>query len=172
MGKNAKICKKCGENPNECLVGPYDEINKECNKAGGEAHHIVPDMALRTGTRKAAGKGLNRIKPKTGKPPTSLKKGIAICISDGAHKGLHKKLNKDLKDLGAKNNPPGQAPMDQISEASIKSIENIDALDPSCKSEARKKSKKEMVKYGNTPGRTTTSLPKGPTLKYLKKGGD
>lgn len=167
--KKAGACKKCGENPDECLVGPYDEINKDCNKAGGEAHHIVPDMALRTGTRKDAGKGLNRIKPKTGEP-TSLKKGIAICISDGAHKGLHSKLNKNLKDMGAKNNPPGQAPMDQIMDASIASIENI-GLHDDCVEEAADKVESEMEKYGASPGRTTTSLPKEPTLKFLQKGG-
>jgi|GEM_PF-3431970 len=163
--KKAGACKKCGEAPDECLVGPYNEINKECNKAGGEAHHIVPDMCLRTGTRKDAGKGLNRIKPKSGKP-TSLKKGIAICISDGAHKGLHKKLNKNLKDLGAGNTPPSQAPMNRIRDKSIDSISDI-GLDPSCVSTAKKKVRKDMAKYGDTPGRTTTSLPKGKTLDLL-----
>ena len=168
--KKAKACKKCGEAPDECLVGPYNEINKECNKAGGEAHHIVPDMTLRTGTRKEALKNKNRIKPKTGEP-TSLKKGIAICISDGAHKGLHKKLNKKLRGLGANNNPPGQAPMNEITEASLDSIDKIKSIDPACKKEARAKVKKDMRKYGNTPGRTTTSLPKETTRKYLKNGG-
>jgi len=170
MARKAGACKKCGENPGECLVGPYDEINKECNKAGGEAHHIVPDMALRTGTRKEAPKGLNRIKPKKGKP-TPLKKGISICISDGAHKGLHKKLNRDLKELGANNNPSGQAPMDEITDKSVDSINDIKSIDDSCKQEAEMKVRKDMRKYGDTPGRTTTSLPKGKTLSHLKSGG-
>ena len=170
MARKAGSCKVCGENPNECLVGPYDEINKECNKQGGEAHHIVPDMCIRTGTRKDAAKGLNRIKPKTGKA-TSLKKGIAICISDDSHKGLHKKLNADLKDLGADNTPPGQAPLNKITDTSIQSINDIDSLDPSCKKEARTKVKKDMRKYADKPGRTTTSLPKGKTLQHLQNGG-
>ena len=168
--KKAKACKKCGEAEDECLVGPYNEINKECNKAGGEAHHIVPDMTLRTGRRKEALKNKNRIKPKKGKP-TSLKKGIAICITDDAHKGLHKELNDELKKLGANNNPPGQAPMNEITKASLDSIKNIESIDSACKKEAEIKVKKDMRKYGNAPGRTTTSLPKETTRKYLENGG-
>lgn len=34
-----------------CLVGGYDEIQKKCNERGGQAHHIIPDEYIRTGTR-------------------------------------------------------------------------------------------------------------------------
>lgn len=170
MARDTGICRACGENPDECLVGPYNKINKECNKKGGEAHHIVPDMCLRTGTRKNAGKGLSRIPTKTGADPTSLKNGIAICISDNAHKGLHKKLNADLKKIGASNSPPGQAPMDQIMDASIASIEDI-GLHDDCVNEAADAVETDMDKYGDVPGRTTTSLPKGKTLQHLQNGG-
>ncbi|PWJ16572.1 PAAR-like domain-containing protein [Jannaschia seohaensis] len=34
-------------NTEDCLVGEYGDIKKECNERGGEAHHIIPDEYFR-----------------------------------------------------------------------------------------------------------------------------
>ncbi len=79
----------------DCLVGSYDLIVKKCNEKGGEAHHIVPDKAFRTGTRAEAGDTKKRIK----KAP-SLGEGVCICLRPDAHTKLHESERNKLNALG------------------------------------------------------------------------
>lgn len=88
--------------PWPCNVGPYREVRK--NRAGG-AHHIVPDMALRYGTRAEGMRGQNRI-PNA----PSFQGGIAICLSRPMHHGLHGALNVELRRLGNGNPPKWNRP--------------------------------------------------------------
>ncbi|BAB49505.1 DUF4150 domain-containing protein [Mesorhizobium japonicum] len=102
----------------DCLVGSYDDIAAACANAKppGEAHHIVPDKAYRTGTRDqaiaagAAGastitRTFGRQKRNIGervKNAPSIGEGVCICISKSAHKKIHKKERAALKKLGQK----------------------------------------------------------------------
>lgn len=106
-----------GADPN-CLVGPYEDIVKACSNAKppGEAHHVVPDKAYRTGTRDQAIAGASPITRVFGrknlkvdervKNAPSISQGICICMSKSAHKKIHKKERAALKKLGQVT-PPG-----------------------------------------------------------------
>ncbi len=109
--KVAKLDFDEGEDP-DCLIGQYDEIKKKCANATppGEAHHIVPDKALRTGSRAQAEFGAKKItrtfgtttkqvqERKTGAP--TLGQGICICLSKSQHEKVHKKERELLNKLG------------------------------------------------------------------------
>lgn len=71
LGSSARVSDAEAETPWPCKVGPYREVRKNCAR---EAHHIVPDMALRYGTRAEGMRGQNRI-PNA----PSFQDGIAIA---------------------------------------------------------------------------------------------
>lgn len=112
-----------GEDP-DCLIGEYDDIQKKCANATppGQAHHIVPDKAFRTGSRAQAESGAKTItrtfgttskqvqERKTGAP--SLGKGMCICISKSQHEKVHKKERELLNKLG-KSLPSGLTKAEQ-----------------------------------------------------------
>jgi hypothetical protein len=96
----------------DCLVGSYDDIVAACSNAKppGEAHHVVPDKAYRTGTRDQAIAGISPITRTFGKQKRnigervrnapSIGQGVCICVSKSAHKKIHKKERAALKKLG------------------------------------------------------------------------
>ncbi|RWO43352.1 DUF4150 domain-containing protein [Mesorhizobium sp.] len=100
-----------GEDPN-CLIGEYDDIKTKCANAKppGEAHHIVPDKAFRTGSRDQAETGATTISRTFGtktknvkerkKGAPSLGEGMCICLSKSQHEKVHKKERDELSKLG------------------------------------------------------------------------
>jgi Domain of unknown function (DUF4150) len=159
----------------KCLVGEYDEIAKECNRMGGEAHHIVPDKCFRIGTRDQATDPKTRVK----NAPT-LNSGMAICLTPKAHDKIHQSEKDNLKALGRPGldglsgkaldtekaklqaaGTYGTAPMADIYDASD---DMLDTLSPEVDSECIKTAKKAIRSQGDKfesgqIGRTSGSLP-------------
>jgi Domain of unknown function (DUF4150) len=134
-----------------CLVGSYDTISKVCP---GEAHHIVPDMALRYGNRAEGIKGTNRI-PNA----PSFGQGMTVCLTGSMHGGLHGSLNATLASIGSTQTPAGTAPMLKILKASTDSIDSIKGLSQECKEKAKAAARTQMLPIAAQPGRTTLPLP-------------
>jgi hypothetical protein len=145
-----------------CLVGPYNQISKVCP---GEAHHIVPDMALRYGNRTDGIKGEGRI-PNA----PSFGQGMTVCLRDDMHSGLHSSLNSTLGALGSASTPSGTAPMNKILRESQKSIDQIAGLPKDCKEKAKLAAELQIARLGRQPGRTTLSLPSPAATTVLKRG--
>jgi hypothetical protein len=145
-----------------CLVGPYSQIAPICP---GEAHHIVPDMALRYGTRDEGAAGLNRI-PNA----PSLREGMTVCLTQGMHGGLHGSLNSTLAGLGSTQTPVGTAPMIRILNASTASIDSIVGLSRECKERAKAAARLQMMPLAAQPGRTTVPLPSPAAVEVLRRG--
>jgi hypothetical protein len=118
---------KPGKKPNagiDCMVGSYDTIVDDCNKSGGEAHHIVPDKAYRTGTRDEAGDPSKRV---SGAP--TLGEGVCICLSPKNHDKIHEAEREG---------------MDAIGKAGA-----VDAKGKALKGQALKKKKEQLKKSGD-----------------------
>jgi hypothetical protein len=145
-----------------CLVGPYDQLRKICP---GEAHHIVPDMALRYGNRTDGIRGEGRI-PNA----PSLGQGMTVCLRNDMHSGLHTSLNTTLGTLGSTFTPAGTAPMNRILRESQRSIDQIVGLPKDCKEKAKVAAEYQMAPLGRQPGRTTLSLPSPAATTVLKRG--
>ena len=119
-----------------CGIKPFKD--QTC-PTGQQAHHIVPDYALRYGNRADGAKGINRI---PGMP--SLDDGPSICLTGGskvknsdhnkAHDGTDPKIAAlgDRKDKG----PLGVAPIGDIIEISI---DEVGKVKPHCQAEIKKK---------------------------------
>jgi hypothetical protein len=154
------------------LVGPYDQISKVCP---GEAHHIVPDMVYRLGTRPtgaAAGSAAERIP----NAPT-LNQGMSVCLTDVMHgsgaDGLHGKLRGQLSGLGSQFKPNGTAPMGAILGKSLQSIDEIPGLPKECKEKAKAAAAAQVASRmkPTQPGRVWEKpLPSGAAYDVLSKG--
>jgi hypothetical protein len=153
---------------NNCGIKPYKD--QKC-PTGQQAHHIVPDYALRYGNRGQGEKGVNRI---PGMP--SLDEGPSICLSGGskeagsdhnlAHAGTDPKIKAAGKDLNL--GPQGLAPIGTIVDIAI---DEVSKLKPHCKEEIKQKVDDAFKGVDRSKyGRTTESLPKDNTLKSLKDG--
>ena len=131
-GDNARISEDKRER--RCKVGPYSEMNGYCSKYGMQAHHIVPDYALRYGTRSEGEKGEKRI---PGLP--TFGQGMSICVTGNAklpkgyepppgndpdpeqqHAIAHE-ADKTIAEEGAANTPAGTLPMKQIVATTVTS---------------------------------------------------
>jgi Domain of unknown function (DUF4150) len=149
-----------------CLVGPHNQVSKVCP---GEAHHIVPDMALRYGDRPTGITGGDRI-PNA----PSFAQGMTVCLTPEMHRigqgGLHSSLNAELKTLGASHVPQGTAPIAKILQKSMASIDDIKGLSDECKKRAKLAAAGQMAPLLKQPGRTTVSLPSPQAVQVLKLG--
>lgn len=115
-----------------CTVGPYKELRYTCPLVcpNSQAHHIVPDMFLRMGTRKEAVKatgGQDRIPPPEGsKPFPSFLDGPAICLEGNArttgteHNTGHE-VDKKVVAAGAKEDNCGTLPIGYVLTESVSS---------------------------------------------------
>lgn len=77
-----------GAGADDCIVGTYDDIKDDCPE-GHQAHHIVPDYAARTGTRREGIAGTNRIPgmPNFGDGPSICLEGNARTTGVAAQRG-------------------------------------------------------------------------------------
>lgn len=95
----------------KCLVGGYSEIVAECNAAGGQAHHIIPDEYIRKGTRADPGEWSATGSPAEqakNKHLPSIDDACAICVGgDGYGKSSGDRLSKQGKAIAAKGTATG-----------------------------------------------------------------
>ena len=154
-------------------IGQYNQI--DC-PSGSHAHHIVPDMCYRTGTRGSSA-------PRVPNAP-SLGEGMCICLTHSQHSNLHSSLNSSLRAMGTApvpapsgltsgaNSVTGTAPIDQIQTACAHSINTIPNLPDECKDLANEMTSKQVADrgIGDSPGRTTTSLPNGDAVEVIGRG--
>ena len=163
--KKKKECKECKKK--KCLVGKYKDIKKACNARGGEAHHIVPDMAYRLGKSGSPG----RIPGAPSHPD-----GAAICLSKAQHgsgpSGIHGRLRPALKAAGAKSPVPGTAPMGEILAASLGGLSTVKKVSPACKAKASTLATGQVANGPGlgAPGRTTQTLPNAAAQTVMKRG--
>ncbi len=152
---------KGGAAKGDCDVKPYKD--QKC-PPGQQAHHIVPDYALRYGTRGEGAKGEKRI---PGMP--SLDDGPSICLSGGSkekgseHNKGHEGTDPRIKKEGqrTKNGPIGAAPIGDIVDISI---EEVSKVKPHCADEVKKKTNEAFKDVDRTKyGRTTQMPPKAGT---------
>jgi Domain of unknown function (DUF4150) len=168
-GDNARVDK---EKEFPCLVGPYSVINKICP---GEAHHIVPDMVYRLGTR-PTGAATASTAERIPNAPT-LNQGMTVCLTDVMHgsgaDGLHGKLRGQLNGLGSQFKPNGTAPMGAILGKSLQSIDEIPGLPEECKKKAKAAAAAQVASRmkPTQPGRVWEKpLPSGAAYDVLSKG--
>lgn len=119
-----------------CGIKPYKD--QKC-PAGQQAHHIVPDYALRYGSRGKGAKGQDRI---PGMP--SLADGPSICLGGGSktpgseHNQAHEGTDPRVAAAGKRtdNGPLGTAPLGEIVDISI---EEVSKVKPHCGDEIKQK---------------------------------
>lgn len=141
-----------GSGGGDCGIKPYKD--QKCPK-GQQAHHIVPDFALRYGSRGKGAKGQDRI---PGMP--SLQDGPTICLSGNAktagseHNAAHSGTDPRIASAGERtdNGSRGTAPIGEILDISI---EEVSKIKPHCEEEIRKKTNDafkgvDRSKYGRT----------------------
>lgn len=160
--------------PDECLVGPYDQIRQACNARGGETHHIIPDMVYRTTTR-ANTNAANRA---PGAP--SYGQGQSVCLSRESHRtmgranteGVHPRLDHSLRMLGLEHTPIGTAPMDRIAVKSVEALRSAHDLSPECFARAEEEALMQAAgpPGPNAPGRTSHNLPSDPAKDVILRG--
>jgi hypothetical protein len=159
----------------KCMIGTYDAIVDACNKAGGEAHHIVPDKVYRTGTRAQAEAGVtsNRV---DGAP--SIGDGVCICLSPKNHEKIHEsereamdavgkagteglkgKALQKKKDQLKKSGDWGTGSSDDVHEAAKSSLDDLD-LPASCIKKAKEAVDNQAAGLdGDQTLRTSNALP-------------
>ena len=129
----------------QCLVGPYEEIKEECNKRGGQAHHVPPDWTMRQGTRKEAlkaKKSSDRIfglkKDGTGKKRMpSLQKGPSICLQgnkndeNSAHSTAHE-CDEIIENTKFDGIPENTIPLAEVLFSAVDAVTNAA---PECEQE-------------------------------------
>ncbi|MEM9496434.1 MAG: DUF4150 domain-containing protein [Pseudomonadota bacterium] len=169
----------------DCLVGSYEDIVKECSKAGGEAHHIVPDKCFRTGTRKQAGDATKRV----ANAPT-LKTGMCICLSEENHDAIHsaeksegglkwlgrpdedglsRREIKEAKDAMRETGDYGVADVADVYNACEKSLDDLD-LPEDCIEAAKEAITEQSDEFEEGQIlRTSSSLPNKKAIKKMKK---
>lgn len=79
----------CGPPPDPCKTGPFDQL--EC-EPGEHRHPIISDYIIRAGRRAETGMRL------PGPPP--LGQGPSICVSDGTHRSIHRRMDQEVAQLG------------------------------------------------------------------------
>jgi hypothetical protein len=142
----------------DCGIKPY---KKQKCPTGQQAHHIVPDYALRYGTRGDKGKRI------PGMP--SLADGPSICLSGGsksqgsdhnkAHEGTDPRIAKEGKRTD--NGTLGTAPIGDIIDISI---DEVTKVKPHCADEIKTKTNDAFKDVDrNKYGRTTQQPPKSGT---------
>lgn len=141
--------------------------------AGGQAHHIVPDMTYRLGNRPETAADRLSINNRIPNAPT-FNQGMAICLTNAQHEGLHSGLKVVLDGFGAAQTPSGTAPLGKIATASKASIVAVPDLPPECKALAIARVTAQMKAQGlrpNQPGRTQQApLPSGDAATVLRRG--
>lgn len=160
-------------NPEFCLIGPYGEIEDTCKKAGGETHHIVPDMVYRLGARPTTAADQSSTVDRVPNSPT-FNDGMSICITDREHRtdeqAIHRTLNPAINALGASQTPIGTAPMPKILAASVLALSEVNGLSAKCKELATAATLAQAASTARQPGRTTISLPSPAARVVLMQG--
>lgn len=140
-----------------CGIKPYKD--QKC-PAGQQAHHIVPDYALRYGSRGKGAKGQDRI---PGMP--SLADGPSICLGGGSktpgseHNQAHEGTDPRVAAAGKRtdNGPLGTAPLGEIVDISI---EEVSKVKPHCGDEIKQKVDEAFKGVDRSQyGRTTQQPP-------------
>ena len=153
-----------------CLVDEYQNLKKIC---GGEAHHIMPDMVYRLGARPTLAADMSSTANRIPNAPT-FNQGMAICLTDAQHSGLHSSLKTAMDGLGATQTPAGTAPIGKIAPAAAASITAIPDLPAACKALAVAKLAAQIKQSGlrsQQPGRTQQApLPSGDAATVLRRG--
>ena len=161
-------------NPEFCLIGPYGKIEDTCKKAGGETHHIVPDMAYRLGARPTTAADQSSTADRIPNSPT-FNDGMSICLTTGEHRtdeqAVHRTLNPAINALGASQTPAGTAPMPQILAASALALSQVDGVSAKCKQAAIAATSAQAASTLGQPGRATTSLPLSPAARTVLQQG-
>ncbi|MCE8470361.1 hypothetical protein LZ189_15175, partial [Rhodovulum sulfidophilum] len=122
------------EEPDPCEIGPYSEMSRKCASRGGQAHHIIPDYALRAGPRPRT------IADDTERPANvpSLRDGMAICLTGHArvaaegneHYAAHFTTDAAIMADGAGNTVlPGTTIWEEVRSASL---DGISQAKPEC----------------------------------------
>lgn len=152
-----------GKDPGDCGIKPYKD--QKCPK-GQQAHHIVPDYALRYGNRKNAEARI------PGMP--SLNDGPSICLSGGSrtknseHNQAHDGTDPKIMAAGQRtdNGSVGVAPIGEILDISI---EEVGKVKPHCQEEIKRKVDDAFKGVDrNKYGRTTQQLPKEGSEAHAK----
>ena len=158
-----------------CMVGNYNDIERKCSEAGGQAHHMVADKTFGTTNRGAREKDIGRIPGKDPKKPAQPFNAPSICLQGqakvrGTEHNVAHEADAKVKKEGDRtdNGPPGSAPMKQImriyKQAAI-------AARPDCKDQIDKAFKDGYKNVDKSQsGRTTDSLPKDKTKDHLEAG--
>lgn len=167
----------------KCLIGSYDAIAAACNKAGGEAHHIVPDKCFRTSSRANADVASTRI----ANAPT-LGEGVCVCLSPDDHERIHEADRRDIVTLGRpgldglkgkkldaakaklkKDGKLGTASMKKVTEACVSSLDDLEDLNANCIKKAKAAVEKQQSAFGaNQQARTSNALPGKEAKKRMK----
>lgn len=155
----------------DCGIKPYKD--QKC-PAGQQAHHIVPDYALRYGSRGKGAKGQDRI---PGMP--SLDDGPSICLTGQAkttgseHNAAHEGTDPKIAALGNRtdNGQGGTAPIGDIIDISV---EEVSKVKPHCADEIKRKTNEAFKDVDRSKyGRTTQQPPaKGSEARGSLERGD
>ena len=162
-----RVCRE--RNPEFCLVGPYGKIKDTCKEAGGETHHIVPDMVYRLGARPANAAEDDSTADRIPTSPT-FSEGMSICLTTGEHRtdeqAVHKTLKPAINALGtAPGTVGGTAPMSERLGASLFALSQVDGVSDKCKELAGIAASIQADNILDQPGRATTSLPLFPAAR-------
>lgn len=157
--------------PSDCGVKPYKD--QKCPE-GQQAHHIVPDYALRYGSRGKGAKGQDRI---PGMP--SLDDGPSICLTGqarktgGEHNAAHEGTDPKIAAAGQRtdNGGIGVAPIGEIIEIAV---EEVSKVKPHCTDEIKRKTDEAFKDVDRSKyGRTTQQPPKkGTEARATLERGD
>lgn len=169
-----RVCEDCDDDDrdsDECLVGPYEEIEPVCT---GDAHHIVPDMAYRLGRRPRPGPDRRSTTNRVPNAPT-FNRGMSICLTPSQHgsgpTGIHGQLRGALRNLPS--DVAGTASMGSIYATSIAVLSAVPDLPEACKALAAAMTGAQVTSHTgiNAPGRTLESpLPSGEARTVLQRG--
>lgn len=155
------------EEPDPCEVKRYGSLR--CPGGDDQRHHIVPDSALRYGTRSEGEVGQNRI---AGLP--SLRDGMAICLDGHAtvpgtgHNIAHSVTDPMIAAAGVGSAIPGTTTVSVAKEAGIA---GATAAKPDCAKEIRTAVDLQYAPIdGNRLVNSTGAPAIGPALDALRAG--
>lgn len=166
-------CPDCEEDDDNCIVGPYNQVRSRCR--GGQAHHIVPDFALRYGTRQESVRGEKRI---PGMP--SFGEGAAICLDghatvEGSEHSDAQKVDGLIAKLGEYQHAVHpEVPRDTATIGKVATVSalRMAAVKPECERKIAAAVAAAFLPI--PPGRlvrsTKTPMPSGDTLDALMNG--